>query len=127
MDHINILMTIVVDNMVGKLKVACNKFIVNKFLMSAINYKNVSDYIAKINMRRKRTWGTDVELFAAAVLFQTDIWVFSSDIGKKWMVFSVMGAKFIEALESPPVNNAGSIYLNHNGAHYEPILNVCCS
>ena len=113
--------------MVGKLKVACNKFIVLKFPMRAINYRNVSDYVTKTNMRRNCTWGTDVELFAAALLFQTDIWVFSSDIGKKWMVFSGMGAKLIEALESPPVNNAGSIYLNHNGAHYKPILNACCS
>ena len=70
--------------------------------MSAINYRNVSDYIAKSGMRRNCTWGTDVEIFAAALLFKTDIWVFSSDIGSKWMVFSGRGAKLTDALESPP-------------------------
>ena len=71
-------------------------------------------------MRRNCTWCTDVDLFDVALLFHTDILVFSSDIGKKWMVFFDMGAKLIEALESPLVNNARFIYLNHNGAHYEP-------
>ena len=48
---------------------------------SAINYRNVSDYIAKSGMRRNCKWGTDVEIFAAALLFKTDIWVFNSVIG----------------------------------------------
>ena len=110
--------------MVGKLKEACNKFIVNKFPMSVINYRNVADYVVKSNMKRNSTWGTDVELFATALLLHTDIWVFSSDMGNKWMVFSGRGAKLLETLESPPGNNAGSIYINHNGVHYEPILRV---
>ena len=75
-------------------------------------------------MRRNCKWGTDVEIFAAALLFKTDIWVFSSDIGGRWMIFSGKGAKLIDALESTEVNTAGAIYLNHNGAHYEPILIV---
>ena len=37
MDHVNILRTIVVDDMIGKLKVACNISVVNKFLMSGIH------------------------------------------------------------------------------------------
>ena len=43
-------------------------------------------------------------------------------IPNKWMVFSGRGAKLIEALESPPVNSAGSIYINHYRVHYEPIF-----
>ena len=34
-----------------------------------------------------------------------------------------MGSKLIDVSESPNVNSAGSIYLNHNSAHYEHILN----
>ena len=37
MDHVNILRTIVVDNMIGKLKVTCNISNVNKFPMSGIH------------------------------------------------------------------------------------------
>ena len=75
-------------------------------------------------MRNNSTWGTDVEMFAVALLLQTDIWIFSADMGNKWMLFSGKGAKLIDALESPPVNASGSIYLNHNGVHYEPILGI---
>ena len=84
--------------------------------MRAISYRKALDYVAKATMRRNYTWGADVELFA--VVISSDIWVFSSDIGKKWMVFASMGAKLIDALESFPADCAGSIYLNHNGAHY---------
>ena len=48
----------------------------------------------------------------------------SSDMGNKLMVFSGKGAKLIDALTLPPVNNAGSLYINHNGIDYEPILRV---
>ena len=123
-DNFNLVRLKVVENMVGKLKEACNKFIVNKFPKSEINYCNVADYVVKSNMKRNSTWGTDVELFATALLLHTDIWVFSSDMGNKWMIFSGRGAKLLETLESPPGNNAGSIYINHNGVHYEPILRV---
>ena len=54
--------------MIGKLKGACNKFIVNKFPMSVFNYRNVADYVVESNMKRNSTWGTDVELFATALL-----------------------------------------------------------
>ena len=121
-DSFNLVRFKVVDNMLGKLKEACNKFIVNKFPRSVINYRNVVDYVVKSNMRRNSTWCTDVELFATALLLQRYIWVLSSDMGNKWMVFSGRGAKVIDTLESPPVNIADSIYINHNEVHYGPIL-----
>ena len=60
MNHLKILRETIVNNMVGKL-VACNKFIVNIFSMSAINYRNLSDCVAETNMKRNYSWGTDVE------------------------------------------------------------------
>ena len=47
--------------MVGKLKEACNKFILNKYPQTVINYWNVNDYIVKSKMRNISTWGTDVQ------------------------------------------------------------------
>ena len=70
------------------------------------------------------TWGTDVELFAVALLLQTDIWIYSKVVGNKWMFFSGSGANLNDALASSPVNPAGSIYLYHNGVHYEPMHGV---
>ena len=37
------------------------------------------------------------------------------------MIFSGRGSSLMYAIQSP-VNTAGSIYLNHNEVHYEPIL-----
>ena len=91
----------VVENMVGKLKEACNKFIVNRFSNSVINYRNVADYVVKSTMKRNSTLGTNVELFATALLLQLDIWIFSSDMGNKWLVFSGRGAKLIDTVVSP--------------------------
>ena len=44
-------------------------------------------------------------------------------MGHKWMILSGRGASLMDAIQSP-VNTAGSIYLNHNVVHYEPILRV---
>ena len=90
-DSFNLVRLKVVENMVGKLKEACDKFIVNKFPKSLITYRNVANYVVKSNMKRNSTWGTDVKLFATALLLQTDIWIFNSDMGNKRMVFSGRG------------------------------------
>ena len=124
MDNFHKIRAIIVENMIGNLKEACNKFIANKFPMSAINFRNVNDYIVKSKMRNNSTWGSDVELFALALLLRTDIWIYSTEFGNKWMLFSGRGASLIDALTLPVVNTAGSIYLNHNGLHYEPVLGL---
>ena len=123
-DSVSLVRFKVVENMLGKLKEVCNKFIMNKFPKCASNYRNVADYVVKSNMKRNYTWGGDVEMFAAALLMRTDIWIYSSDMGNKWMIFSGRGSKLIDALELTPANDTGSIYLNHNGQHYEPVLQV---
>ena len=40
------------------------------------------------------------------------------------MIFLRRCTSFIHTLESLPVNTTSSIYLDHNGVHYEPILEV---
>ena len=84
-------------------------------------------------MRNNSTWGSDrvlkqiilhVELFALALLLRTDIWIYSTEIGNEWMLFSGRGGSLIDALTLPVVNTAGPIYLNHNGLHYEPVLGL---
>ena len=77
----------ITDNMMGRFHDLCHKFIRNKFPRSVINYRNTKDYQIKSNMRNNKTWGTDLELFTVAMLFKTDIWVYTSDLGNKWMVF----------------------------------------
>ena len=47
----------------------------NKFPKCASNYRNVADNVVKSNMKRIYTWGGNVEMFAAALLMRTDIWI----------------------------------------------------
>ena len=73
-------------------------------------------------MRRDKRWGTDTELFSAALIFQTDIWVYS--VANKWEIFSGSGKSMGEVIQSPRSNNLGSIYIHYTGSHYEPILGI---
>ena len=59
------------------------------FPKSAINYRNISDYVVKSSMRRNCTWGTDIELFAADLLFKTDIWYLARIWGTSGWYFLV--------------------------------------
>ena len=74
-DNCNKIRTIIVDNVVGKLKEPCNKFIMNKFPRTVNNYRNVNDCVIKSKMRTNTTWSADVELCAVELLIQTDIWI----------------------------------------------------
>ena len=56
MDKFRKIRTIIVDYMIGKLKEACNKFIENKLPRSAINFRNVNDYIIKSNFVITQLW-----------------------------------------------------------------------
>ena len=58
------------------------------------------------------------------IIIRTDIWVFTNDIGNKWMIFSGKGASLGQVMTLPPANDNGSIYLRHTGNHYEPIVGV---
>ena len=87
-----------------------------------INYRNIKDYITKSNMRGAKTWGTYLELFAAALIFKTDIWVYTNDMGNKWMIYSGKGASLDQIIKTPPANEEGSLYIRHVSNHYETII-----
>ena len=78
----------------------------------------------KSNMKRNSTWGLMWSYLLQPYYYKrifgylVQTWVISG-----WYS-QVEGAKLIDTVESPPVNIAGSIYINHNGVHYEPILRV---
>ena len=77
--------------------------------MSEINFRNVNDYIVKSKMRNHSTWGTDVEFIALSLLVRIDIWIYSTEFGIKWMLFSGRSESYIDALTLPVVNTTGSI------------------
>ena len=65
-------------------------------------------------------WATDVEIFSACSLLQTDIFVYTKvGQGCKWQKFSKSMLN-----ESTPINDR-AIYLNHTGGvHYDVVLEV---
>ena len=107
--------------MINKLKVICGKFLYNKYPNT---YRNIGDYVAKTGMKSNAKWGGDLELFAAGLLFRTDIWIFSKDTGNTWNVFSGKGASIDQVMNTPPANTTGSIFIVHTGNHYEPVLEI---
>ena len=100
------------------LQVICGKFLHNKYPNT---YRN---YVTKTGMKSNAKWGGDLELFAAGLLFRTDIWVFSKDTGNTWNVFSGKGASIDQVMNTPHANTTGSIYIVHTGNHYEPVLEI---
>ena len=40
------------------------------------------------------------------------------------MIYSGKGASLDQVFKRPPANEAGCIYINHTGNHYEPVLTL---
>ena len=60
-----------------------------------------------------------MEIFATALLLETDIWVFLGQRGTRWVGFSGYGYNLDRFLKEPTSNG---IYIRNLGCHYEPIL-----
>ena len=113
------LKTILVDNMLNKLRNSCNEFLKTKFVYQSSNYRNIQDWVNKRGMSRPGTWATDLEIFATALLFKIDIWVFLGQEGTRWTGFSGNGYSLAKFLKEPTSN---AMYIQNLGCHYEPVL-----
>ena len=74
-------------------------------------YIDSADYVYHSKMEDDGVWGTDIEIWAAAMLFEQGIYVYSS---KGYLYFSPTG-RFVEPHKRP----RGAIFIrNHNNLHY---------
>ena len=93
---------------------------IEHFLLPHMN-RSLNSYLANSHMTRNGVSGTDIEIFSAASLLSTDIFVYTQ-FGEthKWLKFSramIDGKKLV---------NSCSIYLHHsNGFHYDVVQDVC--
>ena len=80
----------------------------------------VDQYLQRSNMRQPGVWATQVELFTAAHLLKTNIYLYTRQGALfKWMEYS---STFIDKTSKA---GAMSIYLNHkNQNHFEVVLSV---
>ncbi|XP_029348136.1 uncharacterized protein LOC115034812 [Acyrthosiphon pisum] len=75
-------------------------------------------YLEK-NIENDGVWGTDVEIFAAAFLLKTSIYVYST-VTNKWQIFN----KYMD-LKKKVMRNEKCIYLrNINNVHYDVVMDV---
>lgn len=81
---------------------------------------SLENYLHKSQMRSSGTWGTDIEIFAAASLLSTDIFVYTNVHNVyRWKLFSK------KMLEGSLPENDSAIYIEHvNGVHYDVVLDV---
>ncbi|XP_061175632.1 uncharacterized protein LOC133184560 [Saccostrea echinata] len=80
-------------------------------------YESVEEYIRMSGMENDTTWGTELEILAAADLLKTNIFTY---LNGSWVKYSPS-----QICSSAEVNNE-SIYLNHvtNSNHYECVSSV---
>ena len=84
---------------------------------------SLESYLANSQMARNGVWGTDIEMFSAASLLSTDIFVYTQfGYTCKWLKFSRI------MIDGNKPENGCSIYLNHsNRIHYDVVQDVCVS
>lgn len=68
--------SLLIFNMLGKLKTSCDKFLRTKYVYQQSNFRAVQDWINKTGMHRDGQWATDLEIFATALLLNIDIWTY---------------------------------------------------
>ena len=71
--------------MQGNLSISCNKYLRTKYVYTQGNYRNKQDWVNKTGMKKSGKWATDLEVFATALLFKIDIWVFLGPSGTRWV------------------------------------------
>ena len=103
--------------MIGHLSMSCNKYLRTKYVYTQGIYRNAQDWVNKTGMRKSGKWATDLEVFATALLFNIDIWVFLVPLGTRWIGFSGNGSIFEVLMKAPTPNG---IYIRNIGNHYEP-------
>ncbi|KAK6167006.1 hypothetical protein SNE40_021119 [Patella caerulea] len=79
------------------------------------DYTSVLDYITRSRMNYVKSWASEIEIFAAADLLETDIYTYSNN---NWLKFSRLQHKGDNSMNE-------AIYINHlNEIHYEVVIDV---
>ncbi|CAG2230774.1 unnamed protein product [Mytilus edulis] len=80
-------------------------------------YENAEEYVRMRKMKESNTWGTELEILAAAHFMQIDIYTFTNN---KWIKYSAHQIDTNINVEND------AIYLKHNNesSHYEVVLSV---
>lgn len=95
----------------------CEYMTINPKVQHYIGAQNVNTYLIEKKMMKDRTWATDIEIYASALLLETDVYVF---LNSAWQRFSKTGI-----LRDIPDIHERSVYINNvNANHYEVVRSV---
>ena len=110
-----------VENMKGDFREICNNYCYsNKDLLSKGQCYSIEQYIKASMIDRVGSWGTDMELFLAAQLLKTDIFVYR-DYLRSWNKFSGYG--FINKHSAHALTEK-RIYIRLFRNHFQPVIKV---
>ena len=91
---------------------ACQKKVKNK------SNKNIEEYIRQNNIMSSTVWGTDVEIFSAAIWLETDIFILIDD------TCNIFSHKGFHPKKGRNIPSKLGIYIENSCLHYEPIASV---
>ena len=107
-------------NMQGKYRDCCSKYCNSHSNLNATNNSSIEEYIKSSKIDRTGSWGTDLELFLAAQLLKTDIFLYKN-FDHLWYKFSGHGfndKKYVHNLTEK------RIYLRLYLSHFQPVTKV---
>ena len=81
-----------------------------------------SRYVAKADMAKSGVWGTEVEIFAFATVFNTNVYFFSTMSKERspcWLRYSPL-----EGIMADLVDTKKAVFLSNTHHHFEPVFSV---
>lgn len=95
----------------------CEYMAIDDRVQGYVGSLNIKQYIKQQKMMNNRTWATDTEIFASALMLETDIYVF---LNGEWQHFSKTGR-----LSNKPDKFERCVYINNvSSCHYEVVRSV---
>ena len=101
-------------------KLATNYVQARKDLLPEERCNSIEDYLKASKMDQVGSWGTDLEIFFAAIILRTDIFVYN-DEDQSWLKFS--GHGFNDSKSTHDLTER-RVYLRLNMSHFQPVIKV---
>lgn len=112
---------LLIKNMKNKYRTECTNYCTSHCdLLPEQQCNTIEEYISVSMMDRVGSWGTDLELFLAAQLLQTDIFVFK-DVLRCWNKFSGYGFNGKQNVHDLTEKR---LYLRLYFSHFQPVTKV---
>ena len=107
--------------MKGKYNEGCSNYCsARNNLVSEARCNSIEEYLKITKMDKSGSWGTDKEIFLAALILKTDVFVYKDD-DQCWMKFSGYG---FTGKNSRPELTEDRVYLRLYLDHFQPVTKV---